>query len=109
MRSQGAATHPVVMNEKARSDTRRRPPADRAAHNGDHHEQKHQHDHQPAGIDLPLRGHVSYKSLGLSAGLGVPGAAGVIEWPVAAAVGIRYALARRLPEDDSPARSSLYG
>jgi len=95
MRSQGAATHPVMMNEKARSDTRRRPPADRAAHNGDHHEQEHQHDHQPAGIDLPLLGHVSYKSLGLWAGLGVAGAAGVIEWPVAAAVGIGYALARR--------------
>src|SRR6266849_3088749 len=76
MRSHGAATHPVMMNEKARSDTRRRPPADRAAHNGDHHEQKHQHDHHPAGIDLPLLGHVSYKSLGLWAGLGVAGAAG---------------------------------
>jgi len=83
-----------MMNQKAGSGTRRRPPADRAVHNGEHHEHEHLHDHEPAGVDLPLVGHVPYKSLGFWAGLGVAGAAGVIEWPVVAAVGIGYALAR---------------
>jgi hypothetical protein len=46
-------------------------------------------------MDLPLLGHVPYKSLGFMAGLGVAGAIGLIEWPVAAAVGIGYTLARR--------------
>jgi hypothetical protein len=95
MRSHDAATHSVVMNEKAGSSTRRRPPADRATHNGDRHAQEHHDDREPAGMDLPLLGHVPYKSLGFWAGLGVAGAAGVIEWPVAAAIGIGYALARR--------------
>jgi len=40
-------------------------------------------------------GHVPYQSLGFWAGLGVAGVAGVIDWPVVAAVGIGYALARR--------------
>jgi hypothetical protein len=95
MRSDDAATHPGMMNQKAGSGTRRRPPANRAAHNGDRHEDEHRHEHEPAGIDLPMLGHVPYKSLGFWAGLGVAGAAGVIDWPVAAAVGIGYALARR--------------
>lgn len=101
MRSDDAAAHPVMMNQKAGSGTRRRPPTNRAARNGDrhehehHHEDEHRHEHEPAGIDLPMLGHVPYKSLGFWAGLGVAGAAGVIDWPVAAAVGIGYALARR--------------
>jgi hypothetical protein len=95
MRSHDVATHPVMMNERAGTGTRRRPPAQRAAHNGDRHEHEHRHDQQPAGVDLPLLGHVPYKSLGFWAGLSVAGAAGVIEWPVVAAVGIGYALARR--------------
>jgi hypothetical protein len=94
MRSHDAAVHAVMMNQKAGSGTRQRPPADRAAHNGDRHEHEH-HNDQAAGVDLPLLGHVPYKSLGFWAGLGVAGAAGVIDWPVAAAVGIGYALARR--------------
>jgi hypothetical protein len=95
MRSDGAAAHPVMMNEKAGTATGRRPPAPRAAHDGERHEHEHRHDDQPAGVDLPLLGHVPYQSLGFWAGLGVAGAVGVIEWPVAAAVGIGYALARR--------------
>jgi hypothetical protein len=73
------------MNEKTESETRRRSPADMAVHNG----------HCPAGMDLPVVGHVSYKSLGFWAGLGVAGTVGVIEWPVVAAVGVGYELARR--------------
>lgn len=95
MRSRGAAAHPVMMNEKAGTATRRRPPAPRAAHDSERHEHEYHHDGQPAGVDLPLLGHVTYQSLGFWAGLGVAGAVGVIEWPVAAAVGIGYALARR--------------
>jgi hypothetical protein len=82
------------VNEKATADTRRRSPA-RAASNGNHAVHDQQHDRQPAGMDLPLLGHVPYKSLGFMAGLGVAGAIGVIEWPVAAAAGIGYMLARR--------------
>jgi len=95
MRSHGAAAHPVMMNEKADTATRRRPPAPRAAHEDERHEHEYRHDGQPAGVDLPLFGHVPYQSLGFWAGLGVAGAVGVIEWPVVAAVGIGYALARR--------------
>jgi hypothetical protein len=95
MRSHDASAHPVMMNEKAGTATRRRPPAERAAHDGEHREAQYQHDHQPAGVDLPLVGHVRYQSLGFWAGLGVAGVAGVIDWPVVAAVGIGYALARR--------------
>jgi hypothetical protein len=69
----------------------RRASADHAEHNG-HHQGP---DHYAAGMDLPVFGHVAYKSLGFWAGLGVAGAVGVIEWPVAAAVGVGYALARR--------------
>lgn len=61
-------------------------------HNGNDHDR---HDHPGPGIDLPVVGHVEYQSAGFLVGLGVAGAVGVIEWPVAAAVGIGYALARR--------------
>lgn len=95
MRSHDAAAHAVMMNEKAGTATGRRAPAPRAAHDAERHEDEHRHDGQPAGVDLPLLGHVRYQSLGFWAGLGVAGAVGVIEWPVVAAVGIGYALARR--------------
>ncbi len=81
------------METKTQSDTRRSSPAGRAAHNGEHHD--HEHAQAGAGIDLPVVGHVPYKSAGFIAALGVAGAVGVIEWPVAAAVGIGYALSRR--------------
>jgi hypothetical protein len=93
MRSPEVTAHPMTMNERAGTGTRRRPPAPRAAHDAERHE--HEHPHEPAGVDLPLVGHVTYQSLGFWAGLGVAGAVGVIEWPVAAAVAIGYTLARR--------------
>jgi hypothetical protein len=46
-------------------------------------------------MDIPVLGRVPYQSIGFLAGLGVAGAVGVIEWPVVAAVGVGYALARR--------------
>jgi hypothetical protein len=79
------------MDAKTQTNARRSVPGDRAAHNG--HES--QQDGPGPGIDLPVVGHVEYKSVGFLAGLSIAGAAGVIEWPVAAAVGIGYALARR--------------
>ncbi len=51
--------------------------------------------HGPAGVDLPVVGHVTYRSLGLYGGLAMAGVVGLIEWPVAAAVGVAYAFARR--------------
>ncbi|MGO8958098.1 MAG: hypothetical protein ACLQFR_12105 [Streptosporangiaceae bacterium] len=81
------------METKTQSDTRRSSSADRAARNGEHHD--HGREHVAAGIDLPVVGHVPYKSAGFIAALGVAGAVGVIEWPVAAAVGVGYALSRR--------------
>jgi hypothetical protein len=95
MRGQHGRAQPEGMNEKSGTDTRRRSPADRAAHNGEQREHDQRRDHQAAGIDLPVLGHVPYKSLGFLAGLGAAGAVGVIEWPVVAAVGVGYALARR--------------
>jgi len=86
-----------MMSDKTEPDTRRRSAADRAETDG----APQQHRQVPAGMDLPIFGHVPYTSLGVLAGLGflaglgVVGAAGVIEWPVAAAVGIGYVLARR--------------
>jgi len=80
------------MNDKTETGTRRGSATDRIAHNGEAQEEQRQ---VPAGMDLPVFGHVPYTSLGFLAGLGVAGAAGVIDWPVAAAVGIGYALARR--------------
>jgi hypothetical protein len=79
------------MTESTETENRHQPPADKAvnaARDGDHHRAE-------PGIDLPLVGHVPYKSVAFVAGLGIAGAAGVIEWPVAAAVGLGYALARR--------------
>jgi hypothetical protein len=75
------------MNEKTETNQRRRSAAGPTAGNSDPHE----HDHEPAGIDLPVLCHVPYKSVGFPAGPGVAGAAGVIEWPAAAA---GYALRR---------------
>ena len=79
------------MTDSTETENRRHPPADKtvnAAGDGDHHRDE-------PGIDLPLVGHVPYKSVAFVAGLGIAGAAGVIEWPVAAAVGLGYALSRR--------------
>jgi hypothetical protein len=73
------------------TETENQPPGDKAveaAGDGDHHRAE-------SGIDLPVVGHVPYKSVAFVAGLGIAGAAGVIEWPVAAAVGLGYALSRR--------------
>ena len=79
------------MTESTETENRRQAPANKAvkaAHDGG------QHRGEP-GIDLPVVGHVPYKSVAFVAGLGIAGAAGVIEWPVAAAVGLGYALSRR--------------
>jgi hypothetical protein len=81
------------MDAKTQTNARRGSPTDRAAHNGNEHV-GHDYDVGP-GIDLPVVGHVEYKSVGFLAGLGVAGAVGVLDWPVAAAVGIGYALSRR--------------
>jgi len=40
-------------------------------------------------------GHLTYGSVGFLIGLGIAGAVGALEWPVIAAVGIGYALARK--------------
>ncbi len=79
------------MTESTETENRRRASADKTVKtgvDGDRHRDE-------AGIDLPVFGHVPYKSVAFVAGLGVAGAAGVIEWPVVAAVGIGYALSRR--------------
>jgi hypothetical protein len=79
------------MTENTETENRHQPPADKAvkaAGSGDHHRGE-------PGIDLPVVGHVPYKTVAFAAGLGIAGAAGVIEWPVVAAVGIGYALSRR--------------
>jgi hypothetical protein len=81
------------MDAKTQTNARRSSPADRAAHNGNE-QARHDYDVGP-GIDLPVVGHVEYRSVGFLAGLGVAGAVGVLDWPVAAAVGIGYALSRR--------------
>jgi hypothetical protein len=86
------------MTESTETENRRRPPAGKAADDGDH--RRHEpgdgdHRRHEPGIDLPVVGHVPYKSVVFVAGLGIAGAAGVIEWPVAAAVGLGYALSRR--------------
>ncbi len=87
--------HYRVMDAPKQSGTRRSEPASHSVHNGQHHDHDHDHEQAGPGIDLPLLGHVEYKSVGFLAGLGIAGAAGVIEWPVAAAVGIGYALSRQ--------------
>jgi len=99
------------MDAPKQSGTRRSQPGDHSPDSGLPDDQNHQHDdhhHQHGdhheqtgpGVDLPVLGHVEYRSVGFLAGLGVAGAVGVIEWPVAAAVGIGYALTRRKASDD---------
>jgi hypothetical protein len=80
------------MDARTQTNARRSTSTGRAAQNGN---EEYRHDQPGPGIDLPVVGHVEYKSAGFLAGLGIAGAMGVIEWPVAAAVGIGYALARR--------------
>jgi hypothetical protein len=82
------------MDAKSQSDTRRRPAAQRAPHNGQRPPDEDEHD-DGGGIDLPVVGHLAFDSVGFLVGLGVAGMAGVLEWPVVAAVGIGYALARK--------------
>ena len=82
-----------MMDAKTHAGTRRSSAANRAPHDGQHPE--HQDDQAGTGIDLPVLGHVPYESVGFMVGLGVAGVVGVLEWPVVAAVGIGYALARR--------------
>jgi len=79
------------MDAKTQSENRRTASPGRTASANEHHD----HQHPEPGIDLPFVGHVEYKSAGFLAGLGVAGAVGAIEWPIVAAVGIGYALARR--------------
>ena len=74
-----------------KTETKQRPAPELAEHDGEYRA----HRNGPAGMDLPVLGHVPYQSIGFLAGLGVAGVAGVIEWPVVAAVGVGYALARR--------------
>jgi len=81
------------MDAKTQSGTGRRPAAQRAPHNGQRSD--HEGDHADAGIDLPVVGHLTFESAGFLVGLGVAAAVGVLEWPVVAAVGIGYALARK--------------
>ncbi len=89
-----AAGQKDVMDTKTQTNARRSSAAeDRAARDPGEH-LRHDYDVGP-GIDLPVVGHVEYKSVGFLAGLGVAGAVGVLDWPVAAAVGIGYALSRR--------------
>ena len=81
------------MDAKTHAGTRRGSAANRAPHDGQNHD--HQDEHAGTGIDLPVVGHVPYETAGFLVGLGVAGVVGVLEWPVVAAVGIGYALARR--------------
>jgi hypothetical protein len=88
--------HHDPMDAKTHSDTRRRPAADRAPHDGQSPDREDEH--AGTGVDLPVVGHIPYGSVGFVGfliGLGVAGAVGVLDWPVVAAVGIGYALARR--------------
>jgi len=81
------------MEAKTQTAARSGSAAGRAAHDG---ESRGQRTELPGpGIDLPFVGHVEYKSAGFMIGLGVAGVVGAIEWPVVAAVGIGYALARQ--------------
>lgn len=81
------------MDAKTQSDPRRRAAAQRAPHNGQRPD--HQEEHADGGIDLPVVGHLTYETVGFLVGLGVAGVVGVLDWPVVAAVGIGYALARK--------------
>jgi hypothetical protein len=86
------------MDAKTQPSSRRRSAAERAPHDG--HGPEHRDEHAGAGIDLPVVGHLPVESLGFLVGLGVAGVVGVLEWPVVAAVGIGYALARRKASGD---------
>jgi hypothetical protein len=86
------------MDAKTQSSSRRGSAAERVPHDG--HRPDHGDEHARAGIDLPVVGHLPFESVGFLVGLGVAGAVGVLEWPVVAAVGIGYALARRGSSDD---------
>ena len=77
------------MTETSDTESQHRPAEDQPPPDGEHPRS------DGAGIDLPVVGHVPYKSVAFVAGLGIAGAVGVIDWPVAAAVGLGYALARR--------------
>ena len=80
---------------KTQTSTRHGTSGDRAKHDGEELRLKRQDQAVEPGIDLPVVGHLEYKSVGLMAGLGIAGVAGVLEWPVAAAIAIAYALSRR--------------
>ena len=83
------------MDAKTQTSARHGPSAERASHNGEQERLERLHQAVEPGIDLPVVGHVEYKSVGFMAGLGIAGAVGVLEWPVAAAIAIGYALSRR--------------
>ena len=90
------------MSAPKQAGRQRSQPGDHAPDHSQHgnHHQDHHHERAGPGVDLPVLGHVEYKSVGFLAGLGIAGAVGVIEWPVAAAVGIGYALTRQKENDD---------
>jgi hypothetical protein len=84
----------ILMDAKTQSAARRgSTTTHRAPHDG--HRPYHEDEHTDRGIDLPVVGHIPYESVGFLVGLGVAGAVGILEWPVVAAVGVGYALARR--------------
>jgi len=89
----GRPGHHLLMDAKTQSSSRRSPAAQRAEHNG--LGPQHPDDHARAGIDLPGVGHLPFESVGFLVGLGIAGVVGALEWPVIAAVGIGYALARK--------------
>lgn len=83
------------MNAKTQTNSRHGSAADRKSHDGEQQRLQRRHQVVEPGIDLPVVGHVEYKSVGFVAGLGIAGAVGVLDWPVAAAIAIGYALSRR--------------
>jgi len=83
------------MDAKTRTNARHGSSAEQASHDGEQQLPQRQRQAVEPGINLPVVGHVEYKSVGFMAGLGVAGAVGVLEWPVAAAIAIGYALSRR--------------
>jgi hypothetical protein len=110
MRPDHAGPQHEVMNGKTGTEARRSSarqtahngPRERTAENGAgghtaHNGEAPNRHHDAPGLDLPVFGHVPYTSVGFLTGLGVAGVVGVIEWPVVAAVGVGYALARRDP------------
>ena len=86
------------MDAKTQPYSGRRSATERSPHDG--HGPDHRDEHAGAGIDLPVIGHLPVESVGFLVGLGVAGVVGVLEWPVVAAVGIGYALARRKFSDN---------